>query len=464
MKAIVIAGTTSGVGKTTIAIALMGILKARGLNVQPFKTGPDYIDPSYHTWVTGKPSRNLATWMLPHSSILELFHRAMTGNDIAVIEGVMGLYDGRSSCSDEGSTAELAKLLGAPVILVLDSRKGARSMAAMAAGYRNFDRDLHIGGVVLNGIGSQSHLKLCREAIEHYTDMKVLGYLSRNEDLSLPERYLGLIPTVEGPADKELLNKMIAHCNDTFDVDGILRLAERAAPPEVEPLLFPATNEPVKAGIAVAEDKAFSFYYRDSLDLLEAWGAELVSFSPMESAELPSNVSGLYIGGGFPELYAAELADNRAIKQAIKSAAERDMPLYAECGGLMYLGRSIRDAGERSHSMVGALPLSSRIDGPRLNLGYRTIQALADGPLLSQGETVRGHEFHWSVLEDSNLPPNAYRIIDGQERLEGFQNGNLIASYIHLHMGSLSSMAPRFVESCCRFKQDCQRRDWNEKG
>ena len=231
-----------------------------------------------------------------------------------------------------------------------------------------------------------------------------------------------------------------------------MHLAGQAAPPDVEPVLFPSVPEPVKTTIAVAEDKAFSFYYQDSLDLLQSWGAELVPFSPLESTALPANVSGLYIGGGFPELYASDLANNQPVKRAIKTAAEQGMPVYAECGGLMYLGRSIRDTEGNKHSMVGAIPISSRIDGPHLNLGYRTVQALADGPLLRRGETVRGHEFHWSVLEESKNNPNAYKIIEGNDRIEGFHNKNVLASYIHLHMGSLASMALRFVDSCYYFQ------------
>ena len=452
MRAIVIAGTTSGVGKTTVAIGLMGALVHQGLKVQPFKTGPDYIDPSYHTWVTGESSRNLDTWLLSRDVVAELFSRAMVGKDIAVIEGVMGLYDGHSSLNDEGSTAELAKLLGAPVLLVVDSRKGARSLAAMVAGYRAFDSSLHLGGVILNGIGSDEHLRLCRESIEHYTGLPVLGYLPRRDSLSLPERHLGLIPTVEGSANEEFLRLLVAQCEATFDIPRILRLSEQAVVPEAEPLLFPPVREPAIAKIAVAKDKAFSFYYQDSLDLLEAWGAELVPFSPLQDVDLPQDISGLYIGGGFPELYAAGLADNKSIRQAIKVAAERGMPIYAECGGLMYLGRSIGDLEGNEYPMVGAIPVSSRIDSPRLSLGYRTVQALGNGPILRQGEIVRGHEFHWSVLKSSADSANAYRILENGGRQEGFQKKKFLASYIHLHLGSLPHMASRFVENCRQFR------------
>lgn len=365
----------------------------------------------------------------------------------------MGLYDGRSSLKEEGSTAELARLLETPVILVVDSRKGARSLAAMVAGYKNFDPDLNLGGVILNGIGSEEHLRLCREAIEHYTNVAVLGYLPRRDSLSLPERHLGLVPTVEGAASEEFLKDLIAQCQATLDIPRILQLSEQAKAPDVEPTLFPIVPKPAVVKVAVAQDKAFSFYYQDSLDLLGAWGAEIVPFSPLQDVKLPQDISGLYIGGGFPELYAAELADNKPMRQAIKTAAGGGVPVYAECGGLMYLGRSISDLEGKEYQMAGAIPLSSRIDSPRLSLGYRTVQALGDGPILHQGEIVRGHEFHWSVLSSNADSHKAYCVIDKGEYREGFHRGNLLASYIHLHLGSLPHMAVHFVEKCQQFKE-----------
>ena len=453
MKAIVIAGTVSGVGKTTIASGLMGALSRRNLNVQPFKTGPDYIDPTYHTMVTGVPSRNLDTWMLSHPAVLELFTRAMSGKDIAVIEGVMGLYDGRSSTSDEGSTAELAKLLGAPVLLIVDCRKGARSVAAMVAGYKVFDAGVRIGGVILNGIGSPAHLKFCQEAIEHYTGVKVMGYLPRRDDLLLPERHLGLIPTGESPLKEDFIERLISQCEATFDIAGILRLSEEAVVPEAETVLFPAVRKPPAVRIALARDKAFSFYYQDSLDLLEAWGAEIVPFSPLQDSCLPTGVSGIYIGGGFPEVYAEQLGANIPMKNAVSAAVKQGMPVYAECGGLMYMGRSIRDLEGKEHAMVGAIPVSTRIDKPQLNLGYRIIEALADGPVLRKGEVARGHEFHWSVLQAGGISPNAYRIADKDGRIEGFQQGNVLASYVHFHLGTLPSMPARLIDCCLNFQK-----------
>jgi cobyrinic acid a,c-diamide synthase len=454
LRAMVIAGTTSGVGKTTIATGLMGALAHRGLKVQPFKAGPDYIDPSYHTWVTGESSRNLDTWLLSHDAVTELFNRAMVSKDIAVIEGVMGLYDGRSSLNEEGSTAELANLLGAPVLLVIDSRKGARSLAAMVTGYQAFDSSLRLGGIILNGIGSDTHLRLCQEAIEHYTGIPVLGYMPRRDNLSLPERHLGLIPTVEEPASKEFLELLVAQCEATLNIPQILRLSEQAMTPKSEPLLFPPTPKPAVTKIAIAKDKAFSFYYQDSLDLLEAWGAELAPFSPLQDPNLPRDVSGLYIGGGFPELYAAALADNKSIRQAIKAAAQQGTPVYAECGGLMYLGKSIGDLEGNEYTMVGVIPVSSRIDSPRLSLGYRTVQALDDGPILRRGETVRGHEFHWSVPKSNDDNANAYHILEKEGRREGFQKKKLLASYIHLHLASLPHMASSFIENCRLFREN----------
>ncbi len=458
MKAVVVAGVTSGVGKTTLATGLMGALVKRGLKVQPFKTGPDYIDPTYHTMVTGVCSRNLDTWLLSPDIIIELFNRAVGGKDIAVIEGVMGLYDGRSSTNEEGSTAELAKLLEAPVVLVVDSRKGARSLAAVVAGYRDFDPSLRLEGVILNGIGSDGHLSVCREAIEHYTGVPVLGYLPRNKELTLPERHLGLVPTVEGGVNEDTLERLVAQCETTLDIPRILRVSESADFPKTAARLFPPAPVAAVARIAVARDKAFSFYYQDSLDLLEARGAEIVSFSPLEDSGLPPDIAGIYIGGGFPELYAADLAANTPMKEAIRLAAKRGMPLYAECGGLMYLGKSIGDFQGNEFTMVEAIPVTSQIKSPRLSLGYRTVQALRDGPLLRRGETVRGHEFHWSVLRNGSEGANAYRITERGDGIEGFQKQNLLASYIHLHMGSLPGMASRFIENCRNFQDKFKQR------
>ncbi|MDP2948879.1 MAG: cobyrinate a,c-diamide synthase [Chloroflexota bacterium] len=446
-----VAGTASGVGKTTVAVGLIGALRRRGLRVQPFKAGPDYIDPTYHSHVAGVPSRNLDTWLVPRHGVLELFARAMGGRDIAVVEGVMGLYDGLSGRSEEGSSAELAKLLDLPVLLVVDAHAAARSVAATVLGFQKFDPQVRLAGVVLNGVGSERHADLCREAVDAATSVPVLGALPGRDDLRLPERHLGLIPTVEGVGGDEVFQRMTQVVETGVDISRVLALAGTVASPPGNSSLFPHEPVPPRARIAVAMDRAFSFYYQDSLDLLEAWGGELAPFSPLEDSGVLHDVSGLYIGGGFPELYARELAANTGMAAALRKAAGAGMPVYAECGGLMYLGRSITDMEGKTHPMVGVLPVSSRIDKPRLSLGYRAVQALGDGPLLRRGEVVRGHEFHWSVLDGSSEEMNAYRVV-GEERREGFCVKGVLASYVHLHLASLPTMAQRFVERCCQFQ------------
>ena len=277
--AVVVAGVRSGVGKTTIATGIMGALTRRGHRVQPFKSGPDYIDPSYHTLACGTPSRNLDTWMLPHATVSELFQRASARGDISIVEGVMGVFDGHSSLDEEGSTAQLAKLLEAPVILVADASKVARSVAAEVLGYQKFDPDLRIAGVILNGVGGPRHLEFCQPQIEATTGIPVVGYLPRRDEFVQPERHLGLIPTVEGTVVDEWYDAIIGQVNETIDLDRVLELARTARledtvqglPGEVAPV-FPDEPQPKKARIAVAQDQAFSFYYQDSLDLLEAWG------------------------------------------------------------------------------------------------------------------------------------------------------------------------------------------------
>lgn len=453
--AIVIAGVRSGVGKTTIATGIMGALTRRGHSVQPFKAGPDYIDPSYHKLACGVASRNLDTWLMPHPTVLELFQRAAGRGDISVIEGVMGVFDGHSSLSEDGSTAELAKLLRAPVILVADASKVARSVAAEVLGYQKFDADLNIAGVILNGVGGPRHLDFCKPQIEATTGLPVLGYLPRREDLVQPERHLGLIPTVEGTVARKWYDTLIAQIEETIDLNRLMVIANEAdratlaVGAKVAAEAYPESPQPKRAVIAVAQDQAFSFYYQDSLDLLEAWGAELAPFSPLEDEKLPDGTGGIYLGGGFPEIFAKELSENKPMHQAIQDAVRRKVPVYAECGGLMYLGQNLFDLEGGQHTMTGVIPAVSRMSGKRLTLGYRELEAMSDGPLLRRGQTVRGHEFHWSTLD---LPPDpaqsVYRVLDQDGRVEGFQLGSVWASYIHVHLGSHPSLPLRFVETC----------------
>ena len=446
---VVIAGVRSGVGKTTIATGIMGALTRRGRRVQPFKVGPDYIDPSYHHLACNTPSRNLDTWMIPHDGVVELYQRASAQGEISVVEGVMGVFDGHSSLSEEGSTAQLAKLLDAPVILVADASKVARSVAAEVLGYQQFDPDLRLAGVILNGVGGPRHLEFCQPQIEATTGLPVLGYLPRREELVQPERHLGLIPTVEGTVFREWYDTLISQVEETIDLDRVVQLAATSNPPPAQARLYPSEPQSKRAVIAIARDKAFSFYYQDSLDLLEAWGAELAPFSPLEDEALPPGVGGVYIGGGFPEMFARELSENAPMRRSVRQAVERGLPVYAECGGLMYLGQNLSDLEGVQYPMVGAIPVVSSMVGSRLHLGYREVESCTDSPLLRQGQRVRGHEFHWSVLEQAPDPEQSvYRVTNQDNRSEGFQVGSVWASYIHIHLGSDPSLARNFVAAC----------------
>ncbi|MCL5075764.1 MAG: cobyrinate a,c-diamide synthase [Chloroflexi bacterium] len=455
---LIIAGVSSGVGKTTIATGIMGALRRRGFKIQPFKAGPDYIDPSYHSRIADATSRNLDPWMLPGASLLELYLHAVEKADIAIIEGVMGLFDGRSGHEETGSTAELAKLLRSPVLLVIDISKMARSAAAVVLGYLNFDPELRLAGVILNQVGSESHRRWVTEAIEKATRIPVVGYLPRQEELVLPERHLGLIPTTEGDAWDEFLERLIQQVTKTINLREVVRIARSAEPlPAITTGLFTKEQPERQVSIAVAQDEAFSFYYQDNLDLLSAWGARLLPFSPLHDPALPSDISGVYIGGGFPELYAAGLSANRSMQHSIKMAVAAGMPIYAECGGLMYLSQGIVDFEGRRYEMVGAIPSQTLMRQRRMRLGYVTVRARRDTPLLQRGDTVRGHEFHWSELEKNIAKTEAaYDVLDDRPgRMEGYSRGHLLASYVHLHFGSNPALAPNFIASCAR---------WAEKG
>jgi len=463
----------------------MAALRRRGLKIQPFKVGPDYIDPGYHTVATGVPSRNLDSWMVPPHALLELFHRASHGADLAVIEGVMGLFDGASGLDEAGSTAQIAKLLGAPVLLVMNAGKMARSAAAMALGYARFDPDLRIGGFLLNQVGSESHYRLCKEAIEATGVGSVLGYLPADRSLVLPERHLGLVPTPEQSLPTGFLDRLVGLMESQVDLEAILNVgqglvpcrlvAEAQVPAGDKPLpyvnhdrqshsslithhtslasLFPAEPVPVRVSIGVARDEAFNFYYQDNLDLLAAHGARLVPFSPLRDAGLPAGIDALYIGGGFPELFAAQLAGNRSMLDSVRRAVERGMPVYGECGGLMFLCQGIVDLQGVRHPMVGAVPGWCTMEGMRLTLGYREVESRRPTPLGPAGTVARGHEFHWSHWDGPDPSTAAYQRVNHPDHIEGYARGNLLASFIHLHFGANPDLAPAFVESAASYRR-----------
>ena len=450
---IVIAAPSSGSGKSTVTTGLMAVL-AENHTVQGFKVGPDYIDPGYHTQATGRISRNLDTWMVPKQQVQATFARATQDAEIAIIEGVMGLYDGFNATTEDGSTAQAAKQLGAPVVLVIDVGKMARSAGAIALGYRDFDPELNLAGVICNRVGSPKHALWVTQAIEAL-GIPVLGCIPKSASLKIPERHLGLHMAQERTAEVDAL---IQACSSLFkeniDIDKIWQVAKQAQPLEITlPTNKPANRSNIR--IAVARDEAFCFYYEDNLDLLRHAGAEIVFFSPLYDKELPDNISGIYLGGGYPELYAANLSANQPIITAIREASKANMPVYAECGGLMVLTEYLIDLEQQKHTMLGLIPGYAEMV-QKLTMGYREIIAEQDTLLMNTGETARGHEFHyshWIRQEDSNRP--AYRIkprIGETFKLEGYASQNLLASYVHVHFGSTPELAKNFVRRCAEWQ------------
>ncbi len=457
---LVIAGTHSGVGKTTVSTAIMAVLKRRGLVVQPFKVGPDYLDPTYHTIACGRASRNLDGWMMGREGVLGSFHRTSRHVDVAIIEGVMGLFDGAKPDSEIGSTAEIAKWLAAPVILVVEAGGMGRSAAALLSGFHRFDPDCPLRGVIFNQVGGPTHRQWLEEATKQIGDpVPVLGVLPKTPDVAFPERHLGLVQAEDKILSEDRIERLARWAEEGLDLDGILALA-RTAPPI--PAAFPPVpreDRPRQCRLAVAKDRAFHFYYQDNLDLLEAAGAELVFFSPLDDAGLPEDIHGLYLGGGYPELHARLLAENRSLRAAIRAFAESGGPVYGECGGLMVLSQGIETQEGDRFPMVGIFPGWIRMGERLKTLGYREVEALEDQILLQKGERARGHEFHYSewVREpfSGETLRRTYRVRErrnGPAWEEGWQWKHVIGSYIHLHFGSHPAMARRFVDQCVRRK------------
>lgn len=447
-----IGGTMSGSGKTTLSLGIMAALKRRGLAVAPFKVGPDYIDPGHHRRVTGRPSRNLDGWMLTRAYCRRAFAESMADADVAVVEGVMGLYDGFSGTDEAGSSAQMAKWLGLPVILVVNAASMARSAAALVTGFQNFDPELTFAGVVFNNVGSASHLTYLTEALAQHSDLPCLGGIPRDEALRIPERHLGLVTDAEhlltGDETDHLADTVEAHIN----LDLLLERAGQLSG-------LPAGNADAKStasdekgvAIGVAMDSAFCFYYPDNLDALERAGARLVLFSPTEGDHLPDGISGLYFGGGYPELFAEKLSRNRAVREAVKAASDAGMPIYGECGGLMYLSTAITDFDGKRWEMTGCLPLETEMQGRRSALGYREVTLKADSLLGPAGITVRGHEFHYSRPVGDPACDTVYRVTPRTHLSladEGYVSGNTLGSYVHLHFGSSDGVGEAFVARC----------------
>ncbi|WP_264454428.1 cobyrinate a,c-diamide synthase [Paenibacillus polymyxa] len=464
---IVVAGTGSGAGKTTVTLGLMKAFADSGLRVQGFKCGPDYIDPTYHTAATGTSSRNLDSWMTSPDTVREIFIRASEGADISVIEGVMGLYDGKDPLSNTGSTAEIAMLTDSPVLLVVDVRSMARSAAAIVLGFQRLEPKLRIVGVIVNRCGSQGHYGIVKKAIEQECGIPVLGWLKRDDGLDIPERHLGLVPAVERGELEPLFQRAAELIRAGTDLDALRALADSAPPPSppdhplFSPDRLPSVGHEADTGgrpvIAVARDAAFNFYYSENMDLLRQAGAEIVYFSPLAGERVPEQASGLYLGGGFPEEFAADIAANTGFLEDIRNAVSRDMPVFAECGGYMVLARTLTDRMGNAHHMAGVIPSDVRMQEKRAALGYREATALQDCLLLEAGETIRGHEFHYSVMhyDESSVPYSYAYQTKGMRGLqsEGYAKGNLLAAYTHVHLASLPKAATRWVEQCRAYGQ-----------
>lgn len=459
-RRLIIAGTGSSVGKTTLTIGIMAALRSRGCIVQGFKCGPDYIDPTYHTAVTGRPSRNLDSWMMDEETVREVFNRGSEGADISIIEGVMGLFDGKNTLSNEGSTAHISEIVEAPVLLVINIQSMARSAAAVVKGFQVFAPGVRIAGVIANQAGSEGHYRMVKEAIELECRVPVIGYLKREQQLGIPERHLGLVPSI-GRGELDPFFARLGELVDAhIDLDRLMEIAQ--CPPLSLPLLgapklFARQAPKLGVRIAVAKDAAFHFYYPENLELLERGGAELVFFSPLAGETVPTEADGLYIGGGFPEEFAGQLAELEAVKVSFKERIGQGLPTLAECGGFMYLTDSIQDTQGNSYPMVGLIKGKVVMQKKFAALGYREVTGMDGNFLLRSGETARGHEFHYSTFQpDERLDwSSAY---ESKGRLgtkpEGYTAWNLIAGYTHVHFVSNPGMVDNWLKACERYNKD----------
>ena len=445
MKGFLVAGTSSGVGKTTVTLALLAAIRRRGHAVQPFKGGPDFLDTGHLTRIAGRAARNVDTWMLTPEANQSVVHEASRGADAIVIEGMMGLFDGKDGLTERGSSAEIAKLFKLPVLLVLDAGKSARSIAAVVLGFELFDPGLTIAGVILNRAASERHYLMLRAAIELTCKTPVLGWLPREPSIAVPERHLGLHTAEE--TDHSATIEILCTLAETYlDLDRILAL-ERAdeLTPAAAPIVLHDT-EPLRIG--VARDKAFSFYYEDNLDLLRQHGATIVPFSPLNDAGLPPDLDALYLGGGYPELHAAQLATNISILADLRAFAATERPIYAECGGMIYLSQHLTTADGAHHPLAGLLPLAFEMTGKLVSFGYVTVTLKEDCLLGTRGTILRGHSFHYSRLLDTPSLTTAYDVqysLSGRSEDEGYRLGSILASYIHLHFRTHPGIAAHFL-------------------
>jgi len=479
IPAMVIAGTHSGCGKTTVTLGIMAALRQRSFRVQGFKVGPDFIDPGHHRRITGRPSHNLDGWMLDHGVNRRIFNRYAADADIAVVEGVMGLFDGFSGRDESGSTAQMAKRLGLPVILVIDARSMARSAGAVALGFSTFDPELVLGGVLFNRVGSPGHGHILEEALSSGVAVSLLGCLPVQQDLEIPSRHLGLMTDEDFTSDEDAGGRLASWIENSVDLDRLLSsLRTVDVPDAVQDAQVKRPGDPGgRVRIGVARDEAFCFYYPENLRLLEEAGAELVFFSPLRSDRLPRGIQGLILGGGYPELHCEALCRKRGLLEEVRDFALGGGPVYGECGGFMVLMEELTDLAGRSFPMAGVFPLRARMEKRLCALGYREVETLEESPLGPAGTLVRGHEFHYSRIvgeegaegkEKKSMTTKSTKEHEGHEEreksvrciysvssrrgggaaVEGYVRERTLGSYIHLHWGSNLEVPARFVRAC----------------
>jgi cobyrinic acid a,c-diamide synthase len=456
-KGVVIAGTHSGCGKTTVTLALMAALIRRGLQVAPFKVGPDFIDPGHHSRITGRTSLNLDGWMLSHEDNRRKFFRAARDVDIAVVEGVMGLFDGYDGKSESGSTAQMAKWLDLPVLLVVSAQHMARSAAAVVQGFENFDPGLSFTGVLFNRVGSDRHRQYLRESLQGNVRIPFLGAMPIEPQVSIPERHLGLVTREDHPLAEASMNRLADMLETHMDIGALLRFLPEIRHPEALISHTSVTLSDFSPRIGVARDNAFCFYYPENISLLEDFGARIVYFSPISDRQLPEPLHGLYFGGGYPELFARRLADNVSLRREIYQLSREGMPVYGECGGFMFLCRELQDLDGETFPMAGCFPFTTRMFSRLRSLGYREVTLSRDTIIGQTGLTLRGHEFHYSEISEFDpkiVTTYAVSTRTGvPERSEGYLVNQTLGSYCHLHFGSRPEAAHAFVASCDAYRQ-----------
>ena len=462
MPRLLIAGTQSGVGKSSISLALVAALRRRGLTVQTYKVGPDYLDPGHLARVSGRPCYNLDSWMSSHDYLRELLVRTGSDADICLVEGVMGLFDGSSSTSLSGSSAEIAALLDIPVALVVNTHGMARSVAALVSGYHNFADQVRLAGVIANRCGSSRHIELLQEALEAAAQPGLLGAIPRDGLPQLSSRHLGLVSAAEQKLSADIIEQLATAAENSVDLDLLLDKARAVAPLGANVALLKPDCGSKTVKLGVARDAAFQFYYADLFNQLQARGCEAVFFSPLSDDRLPDDLDGLYLGGGYPEVYAEQLAGNKGMITSIKAFCASGKPVYAECGGLIYLTRGVEYASQ-AYSLVGEIPTWTRMLEKRKTLGYVTAQLTTSSLFGEAGTCFRGHEFHYSELMDEPIGrdgwQSAYQLTQnrgGNMRAEGYQRGNVLASYAHLNLASQPQALDKFIARLRNTEMFCQ--------